>query len=516
MKNHHSIKQIINSFLSQTEATLSLGKIGLEKEGIRVRDSCISKSGHPQSIGSALCNKYITTDFSEAQLEFITNPSSAKMDGIRFLDNINHFVSCNINNEIIWPFSMPPPIESENDIPIASYGTSNLGLFKKTYRTGLSNRYGRSMQALSGIHYNYSLPDELTKGFFESKTSSNNLEIRSEIYFSMLRNIIRMNWITLYFFGATPVITKDYIKGDIDLFKQIDEQTFYLPYATSLRMSDYGYKNLLRTTSNISLNSLNKFILDLKKTSDTISKDFQKIDKVKQAQLNPNIFQIDDEYYSVARPKSSTIANRRLTWKLKQGGVDYIELRSLDLNPYSRNGIDIETIYFLEVFILYCLFEKSEPIDKDEYKRIWENDLLVAKYGRDPKLLLGNGKSKIGLREWAYQILDAMAPIAEMMDGNGTNYKSVVEKFRSIVNKPHKTLSGQFIDQILNDECNFIDLGNSIGESNLEHYLKTDKSENIHWSLLEKEARDSFIRQKELESEVEKSFAIYIKEYLED
>ena len=126
-----------NNLFSELKGVIDSCKVGFEKESLRVINSRISQNIHPESLGSALCNNYITTDFSEAQTELVTPPFRDKIQGLKFLEGIHHFVSCNIEDEILWPFSMPPLIDDEKDIPIANYGSSNLGLFKRRYRTCL-------------------------------------------------------------------------------------------------------------------------------------------------------------------------------------------------------------------------------------------------------------------------------------------------------------------------------------------------------------------------------------------
>ena len=233
-----------------------MGRFGLEKESLRVSQSTISTKPHQESMGSSLCHRHITTDFSEAQLELITPPLIDKKTGLIFLENIHHFVSHKIEDEIMWPFSMPPFIQSNQDIPIASYGSSNLALFKTTYRNGLSHRYGRTMQAISGIHFNYSLPEQLWKSLVFSVGETSSKEVRANIYFRTLRNLHRMNWLILYLFGASPIVTKNFLSNKNKGFKKLDNQTYYLPYATSMRMSDLGYQNINQSNLEISLNSL--------------------------------------------------------------------------------------------------------------------------------------------------------------------------------------------------------------------------------------------------------------------
>ena len=250
-------------FNSDAKDILAFGKFGIEKESLRVSQSTISRKQHQESMGSPLCHRYITTDFSEAQLELITPPLIDKKKGLNFLENIHHFVSHKIEDEIIWPFSMPPFIKSDADIPIASYGSSNLALFKMAYRNGLSHRYGRTMQAISGIHFNYSLPEQIWKSSLFTEEKAVSKKLRANIYFRTLRNLHRMNWLILYLFGASPIVTKNFLSNKHKGFQKLDNHAYYLPYATSLRMSDLGYQNINQSNVTISLNSLQAYIADL-------------------------------------------------------------------------------------------------------------------------------------------------------------------------------------------------------------------------------------------------------------
>jgi glutamate--cysteine ligase len=516
MSNEQS--KLIDDILSnELKDILSQGKLGFEKEGLRVFQSKISQAPHPYKIGSALCNKYITTDFSESQIELITPPIADKIDGLLFLDDIHHFLSINNKDEILWPLSMPPSIKSDEEIPIAKYGSSNIGLFKSLYRNGLSNRYGRLMQSISGIHYNYSLPDLVWETSFIKEYSSNPIKIRSQAYFSMLRNIYRMNWLVLYLFGASPIITKNFISKDKESFKQLNKEESYLPYATSLRMSDFGYHNSRRVNLNVCPNSIEEYVLDLKKATNTISEDFIKIDNNKlQSQINSNILQIEDEYYATARAKSKIISDQRSTSKLMKNGVDFIELRSLDLNPFSRVGIDQETVLFLEVFHIYCFIKSSKPLSKKELEAIRNNDLEVAKYGRKPDLILFNEGDQISLNEWANKIFDEMMPIVELLDRTQSLYSDMMTSIKLKINDPSLTLSGRLLDKIISENISFNDFGNLLGESNKDHYLSIGKQENQSWEILSKEAENSWTQHYLLQEEDNKSFDEFIIEYFND
>jgi len=327
-----------------------------------------------------------------------------------------------------------------------------------------------------------------------------------------------MNWLIIYLFGASPILTKDLLTKNTEPIQKLDNQTYYLPYATSLRMSDMGYQNLLRTTLNVSSNSLNDYISDLKMATSAISEDFQNIgaqNNTDQLQINANLLQTEDEYYAVARPKSNIISDQRLISKLNKGGVDFIELRSLDLNPFSRIGIDEETVFFLEVFLIYCFLKTNHLINKDELKTIKDNDSLVAKRGRDPNLLLQKDQANIGLQEWGKQIIDEMIPIAEQLDGEETVYRNVMCKMASKIKNSGQTLSGLLLDKVINEKVDFIDLGNSIGETNKQYYLDLEKSENPNWNRFEKETIDSWSQQSKLEEEQNESFERFVAHYFD-
>ena len=140
---------------------LKNSKIGLEKESLRVdKNGTISYKMHPEKFGASLTNRYITTDYSEALIEIVTPPCCSHKEVLNYLENIIAFIYKNLDQEYLWPASMPCIIAGDKSIPIAYYGTSNPARMKTTYRRGLGNRYGRVMQVISGIHYNYSFSDK--------------------------------------------------------------------------------------------------------------------------------------------------------------------------------------------------------------------------------------------------------------------------------------------------------------------------------------------------------------------
>jgi len=281
-------------------------------------------------------------------------------------------------------------------------------------------------------------------------------------------------------------------------------------------MSNFGYQNTRRKKLEVSINSMSAYISDLRKATNTTHEEFAKIHSTNtkfQAQINENILQIDDEYYAVARAKSKIISDQRTTSKLNQSGVDFVELRSLDLNPFSRIGIDEETTFFLEVLLAYCFIKKNQHFTDDEIKNINHNDELVAIQGREPKLELLKDGEAISLKNWGHQIIENLLPIAAMLDSNENQYSEVVEQMREQINDPNKTLSGRLLDKISNNNMSFVELGENIGKANKMHYLNLHQSQNASWDLLEKETIDSHTQQKKLENNNGESFEAFLENY---
>tara|TARA_B100000686_G_C16795880_1_gene982296 strand:- start:941 stop:2500 length:1560 start_codon:yes stop_codon:yes gene_type:complete len=498
---------------------LGSGLLGIEKESLRVFNSNISSLPHPKSLGSSLCNEFITTDFCEAQLELITPPLANKNSVLLFLDDLHHFVSCNIGDEIFWPFSIPPKFFNTNEIKIAEYGTSNLAIFKHTYRKGLSYRYGREMQAISGLHYNYSLPYQIWESSFAEQHLSDSKDKRSSAYFHIIRNCYRLNWLLLYLFGASPVVNSNFIKEDPKSFSKINKDTYYLPYATSLRMSDIGYRNSKRTNFHISTDSLDAYVRDLRKANETVSDEFLAMNKGKEEdfdlQLNPNIFQIEDEYYAIARAKSNDTNHLRFSNKLTSTGVNFIELRSLDIDPFSSIGIDKYATLFIEAFLIYCFVEPSPFLSEEEIKRLDNNDLSVCKFGRDPNLLLKNQRKKISIKDWGNQVIHDMEAIINILDNEEGVYIKALDIMRSRINNSEETISARILDKISNEKTDFNDLGSLIGSENKQKYLKKQTKNNKNWELLKQSANDSLKKQKNLESSSQKSFKEFVSDYFE-
>ena len=346
---------------------LSGGFKGIEKESLRIgNDGFIAQTPHPKTLGSALTHPSITTDHSEALIELITPPFVDIENTLDYLRNIHQFVYDHLDNEILLGASMPCGINGDESIPIAEYGSSNIGRMKHVYRHGLWHRYGRTMQAIAGIHFNYSVPENLLLALHQQEHSPLSLEqFTDDAYFGLIRNFQRLGWLILYLFGASPSICKNFFKSRPALmaqFEEFDRGTLYHPYATSLRMSDIGYKSKNQANSTIDYNSLPGYVDSLGKAIGTPYPDYEKIGVVvngEYLQLNSNILQIENEFYSTMRPKQIAKSCEKPTVALKRRGVLYVEMRSLDLDIFNPLGVDESKLRFIEALLLTCLLTDS-------------------------------------------------------------------------------------------------------------------------------------------------------------
>ena len=431
------------------------GLKGIEKESLRLGENgLIAQTPHPKALGSALTHPSITTDYSEALIELITPAFSDIKDALGYLQNIHDFVYHNLDDEILLGASMPCGIDGDLSIPIATYGSSNIGCMKHVYRHGLWHRYGRTMQAIAGIHFNYSVPEALWPTLHSLEKSDLSLEeFRAAAYFGLTRNFQRIGWLILYLFGASPAICKNFFKSRPELmtqFEEFDSGTLYHPYATSLRMSDIGYKSKNQANLKIDYNSLTGYVDSLTQAISTPYPDYEKLGVTingEYQQLNANILQIENEFYSTMRPKQIINSGEKPTIALKKRGVRYVEMRSLDLDIFNPIGIDVDKARFIEALLLTCLLNNS-PQNTDIDQQINNsNQLAVANQGRKPGLTLLRGEDTILLTDWATEILDSMQTVCEILDNADTDkpYTKALEQQKTIVNKPDLTASARLL-----------------------------------------------------------------------
>ncbi|MGR9105521.1 MAG: glutamate--cysteine ligase [Gammaproteobacteria bacterium] len=507
---------------SNQQGLIAQGLKGVEKECLRITaDGKISQTPHPRALGSALTHPYITTDYSEALLEFITPPFVDTTDTLSYLRDIHQFVYDNLGDEMLLASSMPCAISGDASIPIAFYGTSNTGMMKHIYRRGLDYRYGRSMQAIAGVHFNYSVPESLWPVLQDLEENSDApQEFIADAYFAMIRNLQRRGWIVLYLFGASPAICKSFLRDRKTFyhdFEEFDRATFFKPYATSLRMSDIGYKNSSQAQLNISFNNLEDYIASLTRAIETPHPDYQKIGVLvngEYRQLNDRILQIENEYYSSARPKQIARSGEKPTLALKRRGVRYIEARSMDIDLFSDIGGGEERLLFMEALLLTCLLTESPRVDARDSAAINENFLAVAYAGRNPELRLQKDGRAVKLSEWALEICTSMRPICEILDANegGSRYTRALENQLAAVEDPSLTPSARILGEMRRSGESFADYALNISRQYRDGFrsrtLPADKTRNF-----EKISRDSLEEQTRLEEAQNEPFEVFLDRY---
>jgi glutamate--cysteine ligase len=495
------------------------GKRGLERETLRVTPAgYIARTEHPRQLGSALTHRYITTDYSEALLEFITPPQTDNDTTLQFLLDVQHFAYAAIGEELLWAFSMPCMIRGEEDIPIARYGSSNVGRMKNIYRRGLGLRYGRYMQAIAGVHFNYSVPDEFWPALAEAERSTRPLaELKSATYMGLVRNVRRIDWLLLYLFGASPAVCKCFLPdGDAGL-TDLDKGTYYAPFATSLRMSDIGYKNKSQAALRISANSLQEYVRDLGSAIRTPDGAYEKLG-VRVAgeylQLNANRLQIENEYYSTIRPKRATLTGERPTSALRRGGVEYAELRALDVNPFDPAGISPATLHFCEAFLIYCLLADSPPLRAEDQRENDRNHTDVARRGRQPDLELTRRGSAISMRKWAAEILADVRVVAELLDNGASHrYVAAVRDAEVAVSEPDATPSARVLRELRRSGATLAAYGLDRSRAIRDEFAARPRQQNAHWDELSQEAERSLEKQRWIEEHDRVSFEEYLDSY---
>lgn len=402
---------------------------GIERECLRVtRDGQLARTPHPEVLGSALTNEHITTDYAEALLEFVTS-AVPKTDGmLAELDDTHAFVGQSLGDELLWSSSMPCPLPEEKDIAIANYGSSLEGQVRHIYRRGLAVRYGKTMQCIAGIHYNFSLPDDFWPLLqqFEGSTQDA-IGYRSAQYIALIRNFRRFSWLLMYLFGASPALDASFLRSYPNhQLERFDSDSFYLPYATSLRMSDLGYQSNAQSGLTPCYDDLSTYISSLSKAISTPYPAYEKIGTKKDGewiQLNTNVLQIENEYYSSIRPKRVVKSGERPIQALRRAGIQYVEVRCMDINPFLPLGIDESTSYFLNSFLLYCAMHDSPKISSCQCQNYSRNFLDTVKQGRDPKLMLQRDEGGVLLTDWAKELVDEIGLVAEILDKAGSTSK---------------------------------------------------------------------------------------------
>ena len=492
---------------------------GIEREGLRVDAAGhLAQTAHPRRLGSALTHPQITTDYSEALLEFITATARDPADTLAELEQIHRFASSQLGDELLWSPSMPGPLPDEADIPIAEYGSSHLGRFKHVYRQGLAVRYGKTMQCIAGIHYNYSLPEALWTLLRTAENDNRDArDYQSARYIGLIRNFRRYSWLLMYLFGASPALDASFLRGRPHQLQQLDADTLYLPYATSLRMSDLGYQNNAQAGLTPCYNDLASYTASLRAAVSTPYPAYVEIGTKRGdqwLQLNTNVLQIENEYYSSIRPKRVTEPGERPLQALLARGVQYVEARCLDINPFLAVGIDLSEARFLDTFLLYCALQDSPLLADGECQRCTANFLKTVNEGRRPHLHLQRGREQVQLTTWALELCDALIPVAELLDrAHGDDaHRAALREQRAKVENPALTPSAQVLAALRERGESFTEFALRQSREHARQF-RTHPLEAAEQRQFEALARRSLDAQAQLERDDRGDFDAYVAAY---
>ncbi len=479
---------------------------GIEKECLRVtQEGCISRRPHPAALGSALTNPFITTDFSEALLEFITPKGQTIGDCLGTLETIHRFTLAHLDDqEILWASSMPCPAGTKGEVPIANYGSSNIGRLKRLYRTGLSWRYDSLMQAIAGLHYNFSMPDAFWQPYQRMLGHQGALkDFRTERYLHLIRNFHRHSWLLLYLFGASPAAATSFVEGREHRLQRMATGTMYLPNATCLRMGRLGYQSEAQRSLFVCYNDLPTYVECLQDAMQTPYPPYEDIGHQvdgEHRQINVNLLQLENEFYSTIRPKRVARDGARPLDALVQDGIEYVELRTFDLNPFLPLGIDAEQIRFIDAFLLHCLLGESPQCDRAEFFEVAENILRVVEEGRDTSITLQRGGRAVRLADWGGEFLADMQHAAALIDRfQGSGHVQSVVRQEEKLRDPSLTPSGMMVDAMQRDGSSFCEFSMAISKRHAQGLLGKPLQEDER-KLMEKTAAESLVRQREIET----------------
>lgn len=497
-------------------------KRGIEKESLRITpEGKLAQTAHPQSLGSALTHSSITTDYSEALMEFITAPNESIQQSLENLADVHSCVYQNLENEILWSASMPCIMTGDEGIPVAEYGSSNVARMKKVYRLGLGHRYGRLMQAIAGIHYNFSMPQEFWQQAWEDDGKPGDIiAYISDRYLGLIRNFHRYSWLLIYLFGASPAVCASFLRGnDNHELQTFDEKSrsLYLPYGTALRMGDLGYNSNAQKGMTVCYNDLDHYVETLSEAIRHPHSEYANINCGQNGdyqQLNGSLLQIENEFYSAIRPKRVAYSGETPLGALRRGGIEYIEVRCIDVSPFSPVGLDAQQIRFMDIFLLFCLLEESPPCNDEEQAVQAANLEAVVNRGRQPGLLLNDGTQDLPLADWASNILTSMSGIGELMDEafNSTDYTQTLSEQQARVEDPELTASARILREMREKDLPFFRLAMAYSTQWAEHFRARTVAPEVQ-ERFERERNLSIQAQADIEQADTLSFEEYLHNF---
>lgn len=498
---------------------LGQGRRGIERETLRVDlHGDLALTPHPSVLGSALTNEQITTDYSESLLEFITPAEHDIADALDELDRIHRFVNNKLDGELLWSQSMPCRLPSEEEIPIAWYGTSHIGMIKHVYRRGLAVRYGKAMQCIAGLHYNYSLSEDLWRVLkADEQSDTDDKSYQSESYISLIRNFHRYSWLLMYLFGASPALSAQFLLGREHALQTLSDDTLYLPYATSLRMSDLGYQNNAQAGLMPPYNDLDSYMRSLSRAVRQPYPAYEAIGTRRDGewiQLNTNLLQIENEYYATIRPKRVINSGERPVEALCARGVQYIEVRCMDIDPFEPLGINLQTSRFLDAFLLFCALHDSPTVDADGDRENGENFSHTVKEGRRPGLMLQREGKPIALQAWGLELLEQIRMTAALLDEQhgDSQHAQAIDAQQKKLHDPALTPSARVLATLQSNGKSFEQFGLQQSLAHAEHFRARPLSEK-EMADFETLAQQSLAEQEKMEQTQSSDFDAFVAAY---
>ncbi len=480
---------------------------GIEKESLRVQPAgALALTPHPAALGSALTHPSITTDFSESQLELVTGVHAsvdAALDELTQIHQFTYRTLKSVGDEMLWVSSMPCGLPTDENIPVARFGSSNVGRAKSVYRLGLSHRYGRRMQTISGIHYNWSFPG-----------------VTNAQYFGLIRNFRRQAFLLLYLFGASPAVCSTFVAGRQHELQALNSGAMYMPHGTSLRMGRLGYQSDAQASLAVSYNSLEGYGASLQ---DALTRPYPAYEKVgilnpggDYNQLATSLLQIENEFYGTIRPKRVIFPGERPLHALRVRGVEYIEVRLMDLDPFVSVGITAQTMRFLDVFLLHCLRSSSLPDTPEEIAALARNQHRTAARGREPGLTLERGGAEVMLTGWGADIVAQCALIADALDAAHGHklYSEALASASAALANPDLLPSARVLAAMAQEFDNsFVKFVRTQSEKTRDSFnsLPFSKEQQAHFAALSQQSLED---QKKIEAADSMPFEVYRQQYV--
>jgi len=421
---------------------------------------------------------------------------------------------------------MPCIIDGDDSIRIGQYGNSHTGIMKHVYRRGLGLRYGRRMQAIAGIHFNYSMSENCWPLWqsLHSVTAQSGFSIATHGYFHMTRNLMRIGWLVPYLFGSSPAICQTFLPSGADSdLATLNTHTRYAPFGTSLRMGEIGYRYKEDAPIDLTVrhDSFENYLSDIYAHVTSSHNAYDQAGLLDSTghhqQLTTNRLQIENEYYSSVRPKQIPAKGEMPLLALKRTGVRYLELRSVDVNLYEPAGMHVEQLAMLEMLMLFAWLADSPPLMPSEMDVNKHNVQTVAHRGREAGLTLQFQGKSVKLVDWGQQILEALVPIAQWMDAchddNGKQdlYQTSLAAQIAKLQDSSLTPSARIVDELAT-HGSYFNMVMHYSSKHSDTLLRQSINDTLHSSLAQL-VPDSLAAQKELEAGSTGEFSQYLADY---